>query len=121
MRITISGYPLPAPLTLDAEPDDYIFDEGWLLTHDETQRLIEAWCDAPTAPAPNGEDDVRRIWSYSELGLFVTVLYLDGELGIDHWESAIGSEGTDLYSTTMMPFDFDISADNTDEPEGRDL
>lgn len=111
MQITISGYPLPAPITLTAEPDDYIIGDGFLLDHDETQRLIEAWCDAPTEPAPNGEDDVRRTWSYSELGLFVTVLYLDGELSIDHWESAIGSEGTDLYSTTQMPFDFTIHPD----------
>lgn len=108
MQITISGYPLPVPITLTAEKDGHIIGEGFLLDHDETQRLIEAWCDAPTAFAPNGEDDVRRTWSYSELGLFITVLHLDGELSIDHWESAIGSEGTDLYSTTQMPFDFTV-------------
>lgn len=116
MQITISGYPLPAPITLTAEADDYIVGEGFLLDHDETQRLIEAWCDAPSDLAPNGADDVRRTWSYSELGLFVTVLYLDGELSIDHWESAIGSEGTDLNSTTQMPFDFTIHADAEEQP-----
>ncbi|MGO1506710.1 MAG: hypothetical protein ACTHW5_01545 [Microbacterium sp.] len=108
MKITISGYPLPAPVTLDADIDDHIFGSGWLLAHDDAQKLIEAWCDAPTDLSPDGNDDVRRTWSYSELGLFVTVLSLDGELSIDHWESAEGSEGYDIYSTTTMPFDFTI-------------
>lgn len=108
MQIKISGYPLTAPITLRAEKDEHIIGEGFLLDIDETCRLIEAWCDAPTHPAPGGEEDVHRSWSYSELGLFVTVLYMDGELTMDHWESATGSDGTDLYSTTQMPFDFTV-------------
>lgn len=109
MQITISGYPLITALTLAAEPDDYLIGDGFLIDHDDAQRLIEAWCNAPTDPAPNGDDDVCRSWSYSELGLFITVLYLDGELSIDHWESADGSEGSGVYSTTTMPFDFTIT------------
>lgn len=108
MQIKISGYPLTEPLTLRAEKDEHIIGEGFLLDIDETRRIIETWCNAPTHPAPNGEDDVRRSWSYSELGLFVTVLYMDGELTMEHWESASGSEGTDQYSTTQMPFDFTV-------------
>lgn len=118
MKITISGYPLPAPLTLDAEADEHLIGEGWLLSRDDTERLIDAWCEAPTDPAPSGEDDVRRSWSYCELGLFITVLYLDGELSIEHWESADGSEGTDIYSTTMMPFDFTITPETGDPVPG---
>jgi hypothetical protein len=116
LHITITGYPLPAPVRVQAEPDEHIFGDGWLLTQRHAQTLVAAWADAPTDPAPDGTDDVRRAWDYCELGLFITALHLDGELGISHWESVTGSEGTDLYSTTMMPFDFTIHPDTPPDP-----
>ncbi|MAP64363.1 MAG: hypothetical protein CMH34_11620 [Microbacterium sp.] len=111
MRLTITGYPLAEPVVIDgAEPDDTIFGTGWLIAQPQAEAVITAWADAPTGLAPDGADDVRRAWHYSPLGVFVTALHLDGELGLSEWESAIGSEGDDRYSTTQMPFDFDIAA-----------
>ncbi|HRN28949.1 MAG TPA: hypothetical protein PK781_01555 [Terrimesophilobacter sp.] len=104
MRIAISGYPLPEPVIIyDITPDGLIHPDGWLLDHADVAQLLRTWRDAPT-----DEDDVTREWAYSESGLFVTALYMEGEIGIAFWESARGSDGTDVYSTQNMPFDFDI-------------
>ena len=114
MRITITGYPLPDPVIIhDIRLDNLIHADGWLLDHEDAVRLLDAWRDAPT-----DEDDVRREWIYSESGVFVTALYLDGEVGLALWESARGSDGTDVYSTRDMPFDFDIRLlDDTGVPD----
>lgn len=114
MNITIIGYPLPAPVVLDAMPDDHIHEDGWLLTASQARILLDAWRNAPAE-----DPDVVRTWEYAEIGLFVTALHLDSEIDLSIWESAIGSDGDDLYSTLTMPFDFDITAepadDNTEE------
>lgn len=101
--ITITGYPLPEPVTIPAvQPDETIHGDGYLLAPAQTRQLLDAWKDAP------GGADVVRDWIYSEAGLFVTALHLDEEISLSIWEAAIGSNGTDLYSTTTMPFDFDV-------------
>jgi hypothetical protein len=106
--ITVTGYPLSDPVTIrDAQPDHTIHGEGWLLGVEQAMRLLDAWTDAPTA-----DSDVVRDWTYSESGVFVTALYLDGELGQSIWESAAGSDGDDVYSTVTMPFDFDVEEQN---------
>ena len=110
MQLTITGHPLPEPVVIDgAAADEGILGTGWLLTQPQAQRIVAAWAEAPPDLSPTGEDDVRRAWHYSPLGLFVTALILDGELSLSEWESAFGSEGDDRYSTTQMPFDFDIA------------
>lgn len=104
MRIAITGYPLPEPVIIhDITPDGIIHPDGWLLDHADAAQLLDAWLNAPT-----DEDDVAREWAYSESGLFVTALHMEGEIGLAFWESASGSDGTDVYSTRNMPFDFDI-------------
>lgn len=111
MRLTLTGYPLAEPVVIEgAEVDETIFGRGWLLTQTQVDAIVTAWADAPVDPAPDGTEDVCRAWRYSPTGIFVTALYLDGELGLSEWESATGSEGEDRYSTTQMPFDFDIAA-----------
>ena len=101
--IIVTGYPLPAPVTFhDTQPDHAIHGEGWLLGVGDAMRLLEAWKDAP------GESDVTRDWMYSGCGVLVTALYFDGEMSLSVWESAIGSDGADLYSTVTMPFDFEV-------------
>ena len=108
MRITISGHPLPGTLAIvGAIPDETIYGEGWLLNPTQAMHLLDLWKHAPT-----GDGDAVRDWAYSDSSVFVTALYLDGELGMAVWDSATGSDGTDLYSTTTMPFDFDICADD---------
>ncbi|OJX65521.1 MAG: hypothetical protein BGO95_10695 [Micrococcales bacterium 73-13] len=104
MRIQITGYPLPAPVIIhDPAPDAFMRAGHWLLDHEDAARLLTAWRDALT-----DEADVRREWAYSESGLFATALYLDGELSVALWESATGSDGTDVYSTATIPFDFEV-------------
>lgn len=104
MRIAITGHPLPEPVIVDdITPDGRIHPDGWLLDHADAARLLDAWRNAPT-----DDDAVVREWGYSESGLFITALYLDGELSLATWESARGSDGNDVYSTQNMPFDFDI-------------
>ncbi len=111
MRLIVTGHPLAEPVVLDgAHPDESIFGTGWLIGREQAEAIITACAEAPADPATNGVDDLRRAWHYSPLGLFVTALYLDGELGLSEWESAIGADGADRYSTTQMPFDFDITA-----------
>ncbi|HEX4400161.1 MAG TPA: hypothetical protein VHZ98_02415 [Galbitalea sp.] len=101
--ITITGYPLAAPVTIrDAQPDHTINGEGWLLSVAQAMDLLDAWKDG------HGEADVVREYTYSESGLFITGLYLDREIDLSVWESATGSDGDDLYSTVMMPFDFEV-------------
>jgi hypothetical protein len=101
--ITITGCPLPEPVTIPAaQPDETIHGDGYLLTPTQTRQLLSAWKDAP------GESDVGREWIYAEAGLFVTALHLGEEITLSIWEAAIGSDGTDLYSTTTMPFDFNV-------------
>lgn len=104
MRIAITGYPLPDPVIIHGvTPDGLIHPDGWLLDHADVAELLDAWRDAPT-----DEDDVVREWAYSESGLFVTALHMEGEINVAFWESACGSDGNDVYSTRNMPFDFDI-------------
>ncbi|MFC4244996.1 hypothetical protein ACFOYW_16630 [Gryllotalpicola reticulitermitis] len=101
--ITVTGYPLPEPVIIPAvQPDETIQGDGYLLTPAQTRQLLDVWKDAP------GEPDVVREWIYSEAGLFVTALHLDEEITLSIWEAAIGSDGADLYSTTAMPFDFNV-------------
>lgn len=112
MQITISGYPLPGTVTIsNARPDEHIHGEGWLLDLEQATHLLDAWQHAPT-----GHSDVARAWAYYEVGMIVTALHLDGEVTISGWESAIGSDGADLYSTVNMPFDFDIRPTGADTP-----
>ena len=115
MQIAITGYPIPGSVTIaNARPDESIHGEGWLLDPEQVTHLLDAWKHAPT-----GNTDVRRDWAYYEIGMFVTVLHMDEEISISGWESAIGSDGDDLYSTVTMPFDFDIHPSGPDaQPEG---
>lgn len=105
--ISITGRPLPAPVTVDnVERDDTIHGDGWLLTAPQAARLLDAWKTAPTG----NDTDVIREWVYSESGVFLTALCMDGEVSLSVWESATGSDGDDIYSTLIMPFDFHIGA-----------
>lgn len=102
-KISITGHPLPAPVTIhNAEPDKTIHGDGWLLTVTQAARLLDAWKNAPTG----NDSDLIREWVYCESGVFVTALCMDGEVGLSVWESATGTDGDDIYSTVTMPFDF---------------
>lgn len=102
--IFITGHPLPEAVYIPATtPDDDT--DGWLLDIPQAQLILDAWESAP-APA----DDVLRGWERFEIGLFVTTLAMEGEITISGWESVAGSDGTDIYSTGSMPFDFEVTA-----------
>lgn len=102
--ISISGYPLIEPVTIrNACPDDSIHGSGWMLSLSEAVQLLNAWKQAPT-----DHSDVLREWRYSASGLFATALYLDEDISLSFWESTVGSDGTDRYSTETMPFDFEV-------------
>ena len=101
--IRISGYPLEEPLTFENTPvDEYFDDSHWLLTRAQADQLLTAWRDAET----EGADDLARAYHYSHLGVFVTALHMDHELNTSEWESAVGADDFDLYSTSQMAFDF---------------
>ena len=103
--ITVSGYPLAGPVTIDhAQPDTDIHGTGWLLSISQAVAILDAW-----KHAPRGDSDVVREWCYSAAGLFVTALCIDGEVALSIWESATGSDGTDRYATATMPFDFETT------------
>ncbi len=103
--ITVTGYPLAEPVTIEqAQPDTEIHGPGWLLSISQAVAILDAW-----KHAPRGDSDVVREWRYSAAGLFVTALYIDGDVVLSLWESATGSDGTDLYATATMPFDFETT------------
>jgi len=109
MPLSISGHPLRRTVRIDhPRPDTAIEGTFWLLDVEQVARLLDAW-----KSAPGGDSDVRREWAYYDYGLFVCVLLIDGEIVMSSWEVATGSDGTDLYSTASMPFDFTI----TEEPD----
>ncbi|GAB2564100.1 hypothetical protein [Leucobacter ruminantium] len=103
--ITVSGYPLVKPVTIEyAYPDTENHGTGWLLSISQAVAILDAW-----KHAPRGDSDVVREWCYSAAGLFVTALYIDGDVVLSLWESAAGSDGTDRYATATMPFDFETT------------
>ena len=115
MAITIIGYPLRGEVTIrDPRPDIDVHGAGWLLDVEQVVHLLDAW-----KHSPGGDSDVVREWVYYDVGLFVTVLYLDCEISVSSWEAATGSDGTDLYSTVTMPFDFTVRPTRPHEPAER--
>jgi hypothetical protein len=103
--ITISGEPLEAPLTFEnVSVDEYIDANHWLLTQPQAEQLLIAWRDSDT----EGADDLARAFHYSPCGVFVTALHDDHELTMSEWESAWGADMDAAYSTSQMPFDFEI-------------
>jgi hypothetical protein len=101
--IFITGHPLTEAVYIpNPSPDEG--DEGqWLLNIPQAEIVLDAWASAPAA------EDVIRNWERFEIGLLVTALAMEGEINISGWESVTGSDGTDIYSTGSMPFDFEIS------------
>lgn len=105
--IQISGHPLETPLRFDdVTTDTFENPAHWLLTQPQAARLVQSWREAPTEEVGHSRASV-----YSQLGVFVTALYIEGELTTDEWESVAGSGDAqnDLYSTSTMPFDFTIA------------
>lgn len=115
MAIRIEGYPMPGQVTIaHPQTDTSIHGTGWLLDVDQVRHLLDAWKHAPA-----GDSDVRREWVYYDHGLFVTALYLGGELSISSWEAADGSDGNDRYSTVTMPFEFTVRPVHPTTPRER--
>lgn len=101
--IVITGFPYPSPVVIDDVSEcDTHGSPHWGLTRGPAGQLLDAWTSA------RGGEDVCRSFEIFEIGLIATALYLDGEINMSGWESATGSDGTDIYSTANMPFDFEI-------------
>lgn len=80
--ISITGRPLlPVAFTSDnAKRDETIHGDGWLVTVSQAARLFDAWKKA--LAGTDDDDPVIRGWTYSESGVFVTALCMDGEIGL---------------------------------------
>lgn len=111
MPIEVSGYPLPGKVTIrNPRPETDDERTGWLLDVEQAVHLLDAW-----KHAPGGDTDVCREWVHYDVGLFVTVLYLDGEISISSWELYADNDGTVWYPTMTMPFNF-IVTERPDRP-----
>lgn len=68
MILTISGYPLDAPLHCDVTADT-IHGTGYILTQTQADCIVRTWVTAPRALSPTGLADVQRTALYLESGL----------------------------------------------------
>ena len=75
-----------------------------LLSVEQALQVVTAWLEGSAKEF----SDTYRCYRYSESGYFAVATSSPSGIQLGSWEAASGSDGTDVYSTTNLPFKVSI-------------